>query len=343
MAQNPNYASTPLVGTAVLQIGDANRLAPVAAQRIFPAPAISIASGGQVERITLAALGLCVTSVVRIYRNDGTTDHLYAEFGTSGGAASTSGALQAQTLEAVDNPNLFPIILPAAWTLTATVNDTQVANELSVNSIALNQTTAGAAQLTLNGVLATVASAAAISALATQGGAAALTLTTVPYVMANPAQVTLTSTGNISAVNFTITGRTKDGALTSEVMAGPNNNTVYSTKIYAAILSITCSAAVATNTSAGISAAAPLSLSSKIDLTSVANLSAVNFTITGTDSRGLVQSEVLAGPNANTVQSVKLYSSITTIATSGAVGTNMSVGNPPILSGYKISAEGGGY
>ena len=60
-------------------------------------------------------------------------------------------------------------------------------------------------------------------------------------------------------------------------------------------------------------------------LTSANNLSAVNFTITGMDSAGNVVSEVLAGPNANTVTSVKSYTTITNIATSAAV-TAVSVG-----------------
>jgi hypothetical protein len=57
----------------------------------------------------------------------------------------------------------------------------------------------------------------------------------------------------------------------------------------------------------------------QITLTSANNLSAVNFTITGTDIYGNAQSEVLAGPNANTVASVNSYSSVTSIATNGAV------------------------
>lgn len=97
------------------------------------------------------------------------------------------------------------------------------------NSIALLQTTAGAGSLTLNGALAS-------------GGVA-----TIP----TPSQITLTSTGNISGVNFTITGTDTRGQTVTEVLAGPNNNTVTSVYTYYTITSITVNGAVATNTSVG--------------------------------------------------------------------------------------------
>lgn len=61
-----------------------------------------------------------------------------------------------------------------------------------------------------------------------------------------------------------------------------------------------------------------------VGLTSAGNLSAVNFTLTGTDQQGRVISEVLAGPNASTVSSVLNYKTITSIAVSAAVGTNVT-------------------
>ena len=66
--------------------------------------------------------------------------------------------------------------------------------------------------------------------------------------------------------------------------------------------------------------------SQKVSLTSGGNISAVTFTLTGTDSKGVAQTEELTGPNANTVFSIKYYNTITQIAASGAVGTNTSAG-----------------
>ena len=64
----------------------------------------------------------------------------------------------------------------------------------------------------------------------------------------------------------------------------------------------------------------------KVSLTCAADMSGVTFTITGTDSKGVAQSEDLTGPNATTVYSTKYYNTVTQIAASGAVGTNTSAG-----------------
>lgn len=64
----------------------------------------------------------------------------------------------------------------------------------------------------------------------------------------------------------------------------------------------------------------------RLDLESTANLSGVNFTITGTDADGNAQTETIAGPNNNTVTTTKYFKTITQIAASGAVGTNISIG-----------------
>jgi len=64
----------------------------------------------------------------------------------------------------------------------------------------------------------------------------------------------------------------------------------------------------------------------QLTLTSTGNISGVNFTFTGTDVTGAAQTEVLAGPNNNTVATTKYYRTITTIAANGAVGTNTSAG-----------------
>jgi hypothetical protein len=65
-------------------------------------------------------------------------------------------------------------------------------------------------------------------------------------------------------------------------------------------------------------------LSRAISITSVNNLTGVNFTIVGS-YLGQPVNEVLAGPNNTTVQSVNLYDQITSITASGAAAA-FSVG-----------------
>lgn len=81
-------------------------------------------------------------------------------------------------------------------------------------------------------------------------------------------------------------------------------------------------------------AGANMAAQQQIGLTSAGNDSAVNFTITGTDDAGRTISEVLAGPNANTVKSFLNYRTVTSIVASAAVGIAMTVDT--VTSGASI-------
>ena len=70
---------------------------------------------------------------------------------------------------------------------------------------------------------------------------------------------------------------------------------------------------------------ATMAAQQQIGITSTANYSAVNFTITGTDGYGRVISEVLAGPNNGTADSVLNYLTVTSITSSGATSTALTV------------------
>ena len=72
------------------------------------------------------------------------------------------------------------------------------------------------------------ASATKIAAAQTLGGAGNMTLTgsAVNDGSNMASTVTLTSTGNISGVTFTVTGTDASGSAATEDITGPNNNTV---------------------------------------------------------------------------------------------------------------------
>jgi len=94
----------------------------------------------------------------------------------------------------------------------------------------------------------------------------------------------------------------------------------------AANLVLTAGAGVTTVVRADGQTVLQLDVPRNLTLTSAGNISAVNFTVTGYDAYGQLDTEVIAGPNANTVQGNVAFSQILSIATSGAVGTNTSVG-----------------
>lgn len=88
-----------------------------------------------------------------------------------------------------------------------------------------------------------------VAALQTLAGAGNLVLTTTPYITQFARRITLTSANNLAAVNFTISGlgpisNGTIGAI-SEIVVGPNANTVTSVNTYTQINSIAASAAAA--------------------------------------------------------------------------------------------------
>lgn len=109
----------------------------------------------------------------------------------------------------------------------------------AVASICALQTTAGAASLVINGTLATAKNA---------GGASIPASVTLPLLQT---VVTLTSTADLSGVNFTIAGVDNQGVAVTATRAGPNNNTVATTAQYHVITSVTVDGAVGTSVSVG--------------------------------------------------------------------------------------------
>ena len=96
----------------------------------------------------------------------------------------------------------------------------------NISSICGLQDTAGAANLTLDGNLANQVT------------------NQVSFINHGYSRsISITSANDLSAVNFTITG-VQNGTLITEVLIGPNANTVFSVEIYDVIFSIATSAAV---------------------------------------------------------------------------------------------------
>ena len=88
----------------------------------------------------------------------------------------------------------------------------------------------------------------AIASLQTSAVAGSLSISN-GSMNGNYRTVSLTSVNNLSGVNFTITG-TLMGNIVSQTIAGPNNDTVYTTQLFDSVTSISFNAAV-TAVSAG--------------------------------------------------------------------------------------------
>jgi len=78
-----------------------------------------------------------------------------------------------------------------------------------------------------------------------------------------------------------------------------------------------------------------------VSLTSAANESAVNFTVSGFDIYGQPMTETLAGPNANTVSTKKAFWQVVSVSASAAVANNTSVGTSDVLGLPAIVSDRG--
>lgn len=63
-----------------------------------------------------------------------------------------------------------------------------------------------------------------------------------------------------------------------------------------------------------------------VGIYSSGNLSSLTFTVYGEDTTGAISSEPITGPNNSTVTTVRRFRSVTQVAVSGTVGTNVEVG-----------------
>ena len=174
------------------------------------------------------------------------------------------------------------------------------------DAIALNQTLLAAGNLVINGAL--------------SANGLAIENTYIVNFWSQSKVYTINSIYDLSGINFQIDGFL-NGAPVTQTIAGPNVGSVSTTQLYDVVTSVVTTPSVYM----GTSTVTFDGISRTVSLTSAGNLSALNFTITGT-YLGQVISETRTGPNANTVYTTKVFDSVTKISVDGAVGTAVSVG-----------------
>lgn len=79
-----------------------------------------------------------------------------------------------------------------------------------------------------------------------------------------------------------------------------------------------------------VAGVAQLTQQRKVGIASTADLSAVTFTVYGTDHAGNAISDAIAGPNNNTVSTTLDFLTVNQVAASAAVGTNVTVGTTAV-------------
>ncbi len=182
----------------------------------------------------------------------------------------------------------------------------------TANNICLSQSPGGAGNLTLNGSLAiTVASV------------------TTAVINAN-SYIYITSGGNDSGNTFTVTGIAYGvgGAIVAvtETITGSNASVVSSAKQYYTITQIAISGASGGTVTVGTWGTATLDTARCIRIASAGNDSGISFTINGTDWAGMSISETLTGSNGGNADSVLSYLTVTSIKSSAAVASTLTIG-----------------
>jgi len=117
--------------------------------------------------------------------------------------------------------------------------------------------------------------------------------------------------------------------------------TVSAAGIAAVTDNIAASQAVTAATTLTLAAlAANIGTVAQIIIETNADYTGVDFTVTGTDANGSVISEVLAGPDTSTINSVLYYASVTSIVSdSGVEGGNVEVGTSGFVTSRWIRTD----
>jgi hypothetical protein len=206
----------------------------------------------------------------------------------------------------------------------------------SATKISLSQKAAiaGTNYLVLNGAAGSF-SANNVCQSQTPGGAGALTLngsTVVSGVarLGSNQRIYITGGSDESGKTFAVVGTklSPNGLISvTETITGPNASTVSSINQYYSIISITASAGTTGAITVGAYGTATLDIARQVLFTPAGNDSSITYTIAGTDVNGQPISEVVTGVNnPSTAVTALSYKTITSIATSGAVGSTITVG-----------------
>lgn len=340
MANTPQYASTPVIGAATVNVADTNLFTPTTFGTVVTAGA----NGTRIDYVTITSIYASTAGLVNLFIYDGANYDLWYQIPIVAVTASTTAPGFIVSMSSNSMANIMPLTLPSGYSLRASVTTNQVAINPSIAGVAASQAVSTGAFATLVSTGSGVAASTTAIATAATVSSAYFTLTSTPYVMTNPCQVSLTSTGNQSAITFTITGLDPTGTEVSETLAGPNNTTVYSARVYSVVTGVYSGATMTGTTSVGYSAFYSFFPPNKIKQFSGSTSNAgVTWTIIGIDNDGTLITESLTGAAAaSNVTSVNTFRSINTIKATGAA-TAASFGTAVALGGVQVVAYGGNF
>ena len=131
MALQPQYASTPKVGTAVISTANTNRDGTGTLGTVFTADT----SGSRIDGIEIQATGTTTAGMVRLFVSDGTNHRLFAEVPVvattpSATVPAFSAFIQGNATGLV-NITPLPISIPTGWSLRASTHNAESFNVIA--------------------------------------------------------------------------------------------------------------------------------------------------------------------------------------------------------------------
>ena len=150
-------------------------------------------------------------------------------------------------------------------------------------------------------------------------------------------RVTITSSNDLSAVTFTITGTDIDGNALTENISGPASTTITTTNTFRTVTQISTNAAASSVEVGTLATFADVSGTRASITSSGGDESSISFTVVGTDMSGNAQTEVITGPGTSaTVLGSKTFRTIHSITPGTNTTGNVTLG----FSGVGITTTG---
>lgn len=188
-----------------------------------------------------------------------------------------------------------------------------VGGSFTANSVCASQTPGGAGALLINGTRAS----------------SVPTGTAIAY-LPQASRIYITGGSDESGKTFAVVGYRfgpQGGPyVVKETITGPNASTVSSINQYDQIISITASAGTAGAITVGHYGATTLDTARRVIITSGGNDTGLTFTLSGTDWNNQPISEAITGASGGVASSVLSYKTVTSLSSSGAVATTVTIG-----------------
>ena len=163
--------------------------------------------------------------------------------------------------------------------------------------------------------------------------------------------------GNFVGPQGLVLGGTSSENPTAQIGAGPMARTAFLNMVPAALATANIAALQASVANVGLALAAGagitlgvapdgsgrtvylLDVPRAVSLTSVSNLSGINYLVSGFDFYKKAQTQLMVGPNDNTVNSLKTWSSILSVTPQGASASTVSVGTADVFGFQFVMAD----